>query len=188
MVADPRHRQTRSPVEQNRCRPAGSKTEAHTGHARVVAVSSRTMLKPRSTSLPARNTGPARTRATRWAALRARQRSWVSAADELERHGQAGRLGVRAFGDLGPQPHRGEGRLGVGRLEVHLMLGREIEKGEQYLDVIDDLGSRLGPFRLVVALQCLDRSTPGRAPNPRRHVSIWRSARSAAGCADLGRR
>lgn len=69
------------------------------------------LLSPgRSTSLPWWKVASARTRATRWGALTARQRVWA-VSNELERHGQAGRTGAGAFGDLGPMPHGREGRL-----------------------------------------------------------------------------
>ena len=97
----------------------------------------------RSTSTPSVKRAPARTRATRWAPVTARQRC-SAAFDELEGHGQAGRSRPRSLGHLGPKPHGGEGGLdGVGGPQVDPVLGREVEEGQEGDCVVDDLGHGL---------------------------------------------
>src|SRR5215212_8336667 len=77
---------------------------------------------------------------------------------ELEGHGEPGGPAARSLGHAGPQPDRGEGRLDwVAGLEVHPVLGWEVEEAQQLLGVVDDLGHRLGPLGAVVAGERLDR-------------------------------
>ena len=111
----------------------------------------------RSTSLPLMKVAPARTRATRWGALTARQRSW---ADSMSLNAIARPGGPRAgaLGDLGPVPDRGEGGLDrVGRAQVDPVLGRVVVEGQQLLQVVGDLRGGLGELRPVGGLESLHR-------------------------------
>lgn len=70
--------------------------------------------------------------------------------DELEDHGKRGGRAAGALGDLGPQPHRREGRFdGVRCAQVNPVLGREVVEPQQYVDVIAGLLGGRGPLRAV---------------------------------------
>ena len=89
--------------------------------------------------------------------------------DQLVGHGEAGRFGSGALGDLGPQANRRGGRLDrVRRLEMDPVLGGEAEEREQHFGVIDDLGDGLGPLRALVSFVASAARNYGR-------VGLWRA-------------
>ena len=116
---------------------------------------------------------PARTRATRWGALTARQRS---CADSISLNAMASPAAREpgALGDLGPVPDRGEGRLDrVRRAQVHPVLARVVEERQQLLRIVGDLRGGLGELRAVGGT---------RRPSPRRgHAACPRRPRSPPG-------
>ena len=74
--------------------------------------------------------------------------------DEFERHGQAGGLGARAFGDLGAVPDGGERGLDrVGGAQMHPVLGRVVVEGEQFVEIVGDLRDGLGELGAVAELE-----------------------------------
>ena len=110
------------------------------------------MLRPphASTRTPLSKRAPARTRATRWGAFTARQRSWAASMS-------LNAIAMPAALEPGPlvtrwrEPHGGEGRLDrVGGAQVDPVLGGVVVEREQHVEVVGDLRDGLGPLGAVV--------------------------------------
>ena len=126
----------------------------------------------RSTSVPLGNLAPARTRATRWGALTARQRAW---ADSMSLNAMA----TPAARDPGPLVTRCRSRTVAkvdsdwcGGTPVDPMLGRVVVERQQHIDVLGDLRDRLRPTGAVVSLERFHRlqgvvACPRRCRSPR---------------------
>ena len=99
---------------------------------------------------------PARTRATRWGALTARQRSWAASMSLKAMARPAAR-------DPGPLVTLLRCRtvakvdLRVGRAQVHPVLGGIVVEREQLFSVIGDLRGGLRELRAVGGAECPDR-------------------------------
>src|SRR6266542_5443281 len=101
-------------------------------------------------NLPFLNAAPARTSATRWGALTARHRV---CADSMSLNA----IATPAAREPGPlvtrlaKPDGGEGGLDrVGGAQVDPVLGGVGVEGQQHVEVVGDLGGRLGPLGAVV--------------------------------------
>jgi hypothetical protein len=79
--------------------------------------------------------------------VRGVDRAGLGGFDELVGHRDSGRASTRSFGGLGSVAHGRESRLdGIGSSEMPPVLGREVVEREQLVQVVDDLGDRLGNF------------------------------------------
>src|ERR1700730_16949157 len=104
-------------------------------------------------SLPFSNRAPARTRATRWGALTACQRvcadsmslTAIATPAALEPGALVTRCRTLTVAKVDS--------LGVSSSEVDPVLGRVVVERQQHVDVLGDLGDRLGPLGAIVGLE-----------------------------------